>query len=138
VSQQRAGYLLEHRGPGRRGRTGGASGPAGPAGPTGPQGDPGPAGPAGPPGAAGGISGYEIVTNSTGAVYDHQAVECDGYNVLGVCTGYHTVYYNRVDPAVAKCPTGKVALFGWTADGAHRVCRMREPGKLTAWSRIRR
>jgi hypothetical protein len=22
--------------------------------------------------------------------------------------------------------------------GLHRVCRMREPGKLTAWSRIRR
>jgi hypothetical protein len=58
------------------------------------------------------------VTNSTGAVYDHQAVECDGYNVLGLCTGYHTVYYNRVDPAVATCPAGKVALFGWTADGA--------------------
>jgi hypothetical protein len=49
-----------------------------------------------------------------------------------VCTGYHTVYYNRVDPAVATCPTGKVALFGWTADGAVGSPKM-SGGLLVGW-----
>jgi hypothetical protein len=102
----------------------GPAGPTGPAGAPGPQGDPGPAGqqgPAGPAGAqgpAGGISGYEIVTKTTSPVHDHDESVCVSHNTFGSCDGWAYTPVYRTDPAVAECPAGKVALFGWGTSGS--------------------
>ena len=109
----------------------GAQGPAGPAGVPGPTGDPGaqgPAGPAGEPGAQGpagpagpgGLTGYELVTATTSAVFSHTTEYCDGYNDLGFCTGYNTFNNYFLAPAKATCPSGKVAINGWATEAPVR------------------
>ena len=119
----------------------GATGPAGPAGPSGadgaqgaagPTGPTGPQGPAGPQGAAGGLSGYEVVTTTTHAVYVGDQVVCMGNNIFGQCDDYATEPQFRLDAAVAQCPDGKVALFGWTADGAAGAPKLSN-GLLVGW-----
>jgi hypothetical protein len=104
-------------------------GPQGDPGPAGPQ---GPAGPAGAQGPAGGISGYEIVTKTTSRVYDHDETYCSSHDIFGGCTGTGIRSIYRQDPAVAECPAGKVALFGWASDGATGSPRM-SSGLLVGW-----
>lgn len=120
--------------PGPVGATG-ATGAAGPTGAPGPQGDQGPAGPQGPagsPGPAGGISGYEIVTETTSPVYDHDEQSCVSHTALGQCDDWQTWSVYRLEPATAGCPSGKVAVFGWADGGATGSPKMSD-GLLVGW-----
>ena len=107
----------------------GAQGPAGPAGVPGPAGEPGAQGPAGPAGP-GGLTGYELVSATTSAVYDHAVEFCNSHNDLGQCDGLGYTNYYYLAPAKATCPSGKVAINGWGDAGPGPIVT---DGKVTAW-----
>lgn len=111
----------------------GPAGPQGPAGPTGETGPAGPQGPAGPAGTGGGLAGYELVTVTTTAVFHHTSEECNNHGTFG-CTGYTTYSWYVVPTAHAACPSGKVALYGWSSGHAPTSGPVVANGQVTGWS----
>jgi hypothetical protein len=57
-------------------------------------------------------------------VYVNDVTTCSGHDIFGSCNSWTIVPLYRLYPAVAQCPAGKVALFGWTDDGAVGASKM--------------
>jgi hypothetical protein len=90
----------------------------------------GPAGPVGPAGASG-LAGYQLVTATTNAAFDHTEQTCVEYAMFGgacLVWNYTNVYF--LTAAVATCPAGKVAITGWGDGGAGPIVT---DGKVVAF-----
>ncbi len=102
--------------PGPAGPTTGIPGPAGPQGAkgdVGAKGDPGPAGPPGPVGATGlqGVVGPQGPMGPSGPA-SSLAGSLSAFEIVKQAVNIHTLYNGTMQYAVARCPTGKVAIGG--------------------------
>jgi hypothetical protein len=90
----------------------------------------GPQGPAGPAGSSG-LAGYQLVTATTSAVFSHTDQECVEHDMFGTnCQTWVYTNYYFLAAAVATCPAGKVAIYGWGDGGAGPIVT---DGKVVAF-----